>query len=330
MIESAMSNALNLHTSSCLMLPSDQFSGIFDISSDVRSIIDNCHIYIIGTRPRVFFNSRSVIHFGDVITGRLKWREAGEEKECSFRLRARAPYGERFVLDQYPHRKLISAKGFVNGKKFIPIMAVVHEGEGVDPVLRDYEVLYVGQSYASGKRNAFDRLRRHETLQRILADHAENRPDDELMIFMFQYEEPLLMTTFSPQYSPQAEVENSALKFASLVMDTYSREEIVNVAEAGLIRYFQPEYNNHYVDRFPENRQEILRKCYQRDLDALTVEVNTEELNARLRIAKSGEVGSHHIAKYDLHDDSKRRSFFLMSFKDGETVDFREPSGALF
>jgi hypothetical protein len=114
------------------------------------------------------------------------------------------------------------------------------------------------------------------------------------------------------------------------VTDVYTREEVINLAEASLIRYFQPEYNNHYVDHFPANRHAILARCYERDFDGLIVEVNTQELNARLKIGADGDAGAHHIARFDLHDDKLRRSFFKVPMKDGVVLDFKSGSGALF
>jgi hypothetical protein len=199
----AFTNALNLHTATCLMMPSDQFSGKFFVPPNAQRAIDECHIYIIGTRPRAYFVPSTVIHLFDEITGQIRWRVSGTERTCGFRMKAKAPRGERFVVDRYPHRKLISAKGLLGGQRFIPIQEVIHGGSFPEQSLRDYEVLYVGQSYASGNRNAFDRLKKHETFQRILADHAENRPDDELVVFIFQNLDPSIFTHINPFSKPR-------------------------------------------------------------------------------------------------------------------------------
>lgn len=56
-------------------------------------------------------------------------------------------------------------------------------------IYRNFEVLYVGQAFAEGKRTAIDRLKSHSTLQKILAETMSDYPDDQVFIFNLVYDD---------------------------------------------------------------------------------------------------------------------------------------------
>jgi len=84
----------------------------------------------------------------------------------------------------------------------------------------------------------------------------------------------------------------------------------ISVAEAALIRYFEPKYNKVFKTGFPHQRHKILEKLYNLDFVGIVVEASVADHGMRLRSAKQPP-RAHHIAKFDLHDNATRRSFFF-------------------
>ena len=179
-----------------------------------------------------------------------------------------------------------------------------------DQSVRDLEVVYVGMSYADGKRSAKDRLLSHSTLQQVLADLNNDSPDMEALIIMAQYDPPKIMMLFdgsdkSLKPEDDRDVAADLQKLETLI----TRDVEISLIEAGLIKYFEPAYNDKYKERFPHPSQQILKEVYEIDLAALTVEINTEDIYCRL-FSKARKPGYHHIASVDLHDPAIRQSFF--------------------
>lgn len=178
------------------------------------------------------------------------------------------------------------------------------------PAVRNLEVVYVGMAYGDGSRSAKDRLKGHSTLQQVLADISADDQDSEAMIVMVEYGDPIAIFQFdsdggilddAPDRDPAADLE-------AIESDLGRRIEIC-LAEAGLIRYFRPKYNEKYKNHFPNSAHSITKRLYEMDMAGLSVEINTEDLDIRL-YSDARPNGFHHIATFDLHDPDERRSFY--------------------
>lgn len=86
----------------------------------------------------------------------------------------------------------------------------------------------------------------------------------------------------------------------------------ISLAEAALIRYFEPEYNTHYKKEFPHKRHKMLKKLYDFDFAGLCVEASIEEHRTKI-FSDKVRPKDHHIANFDLHDPAERKSFFFDS-----------------
>ena len=129
------------------------------------------------------------------LTGRSRYVKAGVVQETEFSLKGKANADE-VVISSYPHLKLVLLK---NGVKIFsaPAHLVSLLCDSVDDTtVRDLEVVYVGMSYAEGRRSAKDRLISHSTLQKVLADLNNDAPDDEALIIMAQFAQPINMISF--------------------------------------------------------------------------------------------------------------------------------------
>jgi len=86
----------------------------------------------------------------------------------------------------------------------------------------------------------------------------------------------------------------------------------VSLAEAGLIRYFQPHYNEIFKNMFPGRRHKMLETLRELDLLGLVVELQSHSIRVRLG---SDQVPTSiwHEAKYYIHfDGPDRRSDWAM------------------
>ena len=198
-----------------------------------------------------------------------------------------------------------------------------------DETVRDLDVQYVGMSYAEGRRSAKDRLQSHSTLQQVLADLSSDSPESETLLLLAQYEPPQAMITFDGRdKSLRLEDDRDLMSALCRQQDEVTEGLQIALIEAALIKYFQPPYNDKYKKRFPHPSQKILDEVYSIDFGALTVELNTEDLNARL-LSVVRKAGYHHIASFDLHDLNERRSFFnIMNLPSGS--DGPDLSGPLY
>lgn len=306
---------VNLHTSIvCALTPENLH---IKPNAEQASIFAQCHIYLICRRPAVAFDPGSFSFEPPLAQGYLTRKINGKESRSSFKAKLGTVPGGSLSVAPYPHRTILEhdTTGNETGIHF-PISLICHISELEDEDIRNFEVVYVGQAFGKGGRSAFERLKNHSTLQRILAESAANRPDDELMLFLFKYEPYQIISMMDGITKDGEKGDQDTEHFISLLKNPLSRKQQIALAEAGLIRYFRPEYNIVYKENFPNENQTILDQCYKLDFSALSVEINTEDVRSRLW-SPSVDLGVHHIAKFDLHDIAKRRSFFSFVDLDG-------------
>jgi hypothetical protein len=152
----------------------------------------------------------------------------------------------------------------------------------------DLEVLYIGQAYGKdGKRLAIDRLSDHSTLQRILAESAEENPADEILLLMFRYEHYKHIASSAGDFSvePSASSEEEIAHLKSIPDVRLSRKARISLAEAALINHFKPKYNVMHKESFnPRNNKKLktLKPLLDLDLSALIVEINTSNLDSKI------------------------------------------------
>jgi hypothetical protein len=320
--------ALHFFSDGLLLLHPKDTGRIEQHSEEEAELANDCHIYLIVTRPRMSFVPDSIRVGGGKTTGRFKYVKAGVPQETEFWLDGEAN-ADKIAISEYPHRKLSLIK---NGEIFFtaPAHLLCMLCDHIDDrSIRDLEVVYVGMSYADGTRSAKDRLLSHSTLQQVLADLNANSPDSEALIIMVQYASPQTIISFDGR-DKSLKLEDDRDVVADLRMQQEKITEDLQIAliEASLIRYFQPPYNDKYKQRFPHPTHRILNEAYEIDFGALSVELNTERINSRL-YSETRKAAYLHIGSVDLHDPQVRRSFFnLMNVAKGS--DATDYSGPIF
>lgn len=318
--------ALGFYSRAIILLHPKDLRELEHLPPETSAVAADCHIYLIVTRPRLSFVPGS-INVGETKTsGKFKYIRGGISHEVNFHLDGK-PNADKIEISDYPHTKLSLIK---NNEIFasLPAHLVSLKCNDIDDnSIRDLEVQYVGMSYADGNRSAKDRLLSHSTLQQVLADLNHDSPDTEALLIMVQYESPQTLISFDGRDETlRLEDDRDLLSDLKRQQNEITEDLQIALIEASLIKYFQPPYNEKYKKRFPSPTHKILEEVYNIDFGALTVEINTEDINTRL-YSKNQLPGYHHISNFDLHDSIVRRSFFnVMNVASGsDAPDFSGP-----
>jgi hypothetical protein len=91
----------------------------------------------------------------------------------------------------------------------------------------------------------------------------------------------------------------------------------VSLAEASLIKYFEPEYNKIYKTTFPSPKHKVLEELLRLDFSGLVVEINTENIKAKLIVDRprfENDLFSKlhpyvHVVNIPLYSAAERESF---------------------
>ena len=305
--------ALGLCSARWLMCPADQLTADGEMPEQAAEISSCCHLYLICKRPASAFDPTSLEYDGREVSGTLVYKVAGKVSKYPFRFGYLLDDNETAIeVAPYPHREIWAIGADGDWTRQWPASWI----SGGNPALRKFEVLYVGQAYAEGRRTAFDRLKSHSTLQKILADTHYKYPDDEVSVFTFEYAPYRLFTVFDGIDQKAIRDERDTSRLESIFETPLTMHQQICLAEAGLIRYFRPPYNEIYKDSFPASDQKILNSCLELDFSALVVEIDTEEQAIQLFSAAVAP-SEHHMAQFDLIDSTVRRSFFTFVGRDG-------------
>lgn len=319
--------ALSFYSNRMLLLHAKDIKKVDQQSVETATLAENCHIYLIVKRPRLSYVPGSIVVGGGKTLGKMRYTLKGEPREFEFSLTGK-PNGNVQVSD-YPHSDMLLVRdGEIVFRASAHMTSMICEYIA-DSSIRDLEVQYVGMSYADGKRSAKDRLQNHSTLQQVLADLSHESPESEVLLILAQYEPPQTIITFDGRDKTlRLEDDRDVVRDLQRQRNEITKDLQIALIEASLIKYFQPPYNDKYKKRFPHPTQKILDEVYSIDFGALSVEINTEELNARL-LSQMRSAGYHHVGSFDLHDPTVRRSFFnVMNLPSGS--DAEDHSGPLF
>lgn len=280
-------------------------------SAEVLARLDNCHIYLLGKRPRISITPGSVRVGARRVRFKVEYR-TGTMMHCSDVELPRSIFkGEelRFEASLYPHRELVTyaADGELLG--YMLLANLVHLIPTIPQKAKDLEVVYVGKGL---RRSAQDRLANHSTLQRILAEVNSNEPDTEVfcLVYSFEYKKnALALTGCSSEILGRAATEhyNAVLNYRP------SLDEQVELIEASIISYFRPaEYNKQYLD-FPRREHKILSRLYDADVAAIMVQLDNSSIGELRIFSPTAQPGSIHDIIVDFRQLKGRPSLFGLS-----------------
>lgn len=310
---------VNLCSSRWLMMPSDQVNAEGEVSEEQAEISKKCHIYLICRRPATYFVKNSLTYHKGKLKVKVGYKINGQEHTLNYKNEFPLLDGAiDLSITDYPHREIKTYDAEGNEVRRIPASSL-SLGLDSDHLLKQLDVLYVGQAFGNGSRTAHDRLKSHSTLQKILAESSYKYPDSEISVLMFEYEPYRLIMTFDGRSKGAISDERDNKRFESVQDNPLTLKQQIGLAEAALIRYFQPEYNVIYKIKFPSPKVKLLQRCFELDFSGLCVEVNTDELGIKL-YSNTRSARSHHISNIDLINDESRASFFYITGSDGGVV----------
>lgn len=305
-------------------MPSDQIQADGKMGHTEADISKNCHIYLICRRPACSYVKDSLQYDGSNLSIKVSYKIDGNEHNYDYS--GKFPLLDnaiRLSVTDYPHREIKTYDKDDCEVRRLPANSLSVELDYTHP-LKQLEVLYVGQAFGNGSRTAHERLKSHATLQKILAESAYKYPDSEISVLMFQYEPYRLLMNFDGISKDTISDERDEKRYLSIRDNPLKLKQQIGLAEAALIRYFQPEYNVIYKNNFPSPKIKVLQKCYELDFSALFVEIDTEDLGFQI-FSNTRPASWHHFCNIDLVDSESRASFFHIAGRDGSMVKIMDP-----
>jgi hypothetical protein len=288
-------SSLNMHATSFIVLPA---FAIYeeDIIGAYKAQIQHCHIYLIGLVPK--------IDLVDCIQDGLDLVTSCQLAGHQYDLRWPMPPGLSLKGDCESGWYVIDAAGTKSFPNLDVLMARLNAETHID-----FKVLYIGQAFGeNGSRNALDRLRKHETLQKIA---VKGTPQEYvltlLLLEIILY--PRILMMFNPFAKDASQGRNRINKGLNKLANTTEAEK-TTLYEASLIRYFAPPYNKEFKDSFPSTNMKLLADFYDKDIAAVTAEVVFDNLPFRL-YSDTVAARDWHMAHHDLHKEEDRKVFFL-------------------
>ena len=255
--------------------------------------LDNCHIYMIGKRPRlsvvadsiswndhrirlrVSCSINGVVHEGDMTLDRPK--ELREAKS--------------FEASPFPHRELLALDGEGRVMQHLLLANFAHLVDSLPSFAKQLEVLYVGKGLA---KNTQDRLSNHKTLQQVLAEVSSDDPEGEVfaLVYRFDYRRSAGGVVTSGADAAERDLRRKLKPYKP------TAEDQVSLVEAAIISYFHTDrFNSHYID-FPATDTDAARRAREAGADYLAVQVDAEALGRLPTYSQRVEPQvTHHIVR---------------------------------
>lgn len=266
-----------------------------DALGPLMSVIESCHIYLIGYTPRIDFvdanDNDGKLNLRFIITGKEYTLSYDIPDGISYKFAD----GRHYLEDG-------SGQGYWPNENDMQVR-LCHEFNAVD-----FKVKYIGQAYGTdGSRNAIDRLLKHETLQKIA---LRGVPDGyRLTVLMLTIQPSNQLFTVMNPFARNKDDGSERIKAGLDKLFNTTEQERVALYEASLIRYFRPEFNIEFKNSFPSTNLKILQDCYEKDFSAVIAEICIDELPFKL-FSEEVKPGWNHIAKHSLHKSEDRKIFF--------------------
>lgn len=298
-------HALSMYAYSYVYMPA---FAIYDesILEEIKEKTKKCHIYIIGEIPKVDISN--IKKKGNEMI--VEFLVLGNKYDIRFSL----PNNTTLVGNGAPENPwhIVDSEG----QHFVPSDEILLQRLNHEKKVQNMKVLYIGQAFGEdGSRNALDRLKKHETLQRIAVTGV---PDGYMLDLLLLEIVPAtrLVTLINPKAKDSTTTEGRIKNGIDKIYTTDEAER-TTLYEAALIRYFQPKFNKIFKDSFPSTNMKILRDCYQKDISAIIAEICFDALPFTLW-SDSIEPKSYHTSVHDLHKDEDRKVFFSHIAKSGK------------
>lgn len=289
----------------------------FLLQQDHLDVVDRTgvfpHIYMIARRPQISLTPDSMVFTKERVTGQFRKQVKDKQIPIPFDVPNMLGTSDVTVKCDYPYTEvaIVDADGETISHGKCALLLGTFGSKYWEHL--DLEVLYVGQAFGkAGERTAADRLRNHKTLQGIYSEAMRLAPDQNIWLILLTFQSPMLLASFDgrnkdTEMSADADTDHM---FGVLGAEV-SEQQRINFTEAALIKYFQPSYNTMFKDSFPNPAHSTYSKCYDIDLNMVSVELQTEDIGARLW-SPSAPASYLHLCSFPLH--SREERVFMFDF----------------
>jgi hypothetical protein len=287
-------HALNMYADGFSLFPA---SGLYDDEAlkPILPVIEQCHIYLIGVVPKADLKGAKQSDGTLIVTMEVLGKSYEVKWELPDGFDLKEDNGLWYVLGE-------------NGTRSFPPELEIFRKLLLADAPMNFDVQYIGQAYGSdGSRNALDRLKKHETLQKIALQGIPEGYRLELLLLQI-VPATRVITMFNPKALDKAQGDKRITAGLDKLFGTDEKER-VSLYEAALIRYFRPPFNEKFKDSFPSTNMKVLKECYDKDFSAVIAEISIDEIPYNLC---SGHVAAKHdhSASHDLHTEQERKVFF--------------------
>lgn len=271
-----------------------------------------CHLYFICKRPRITIDPDNFEVTKEYIklTFNIQRKNKFEVKEYKFT--NTFSRDDIKLKSEYPNNifQLYTDDEILVDAKVAPFLQTLIREDFLD-----LEVLYIGQSYGvEGARTAPDRLMSHSTLQGIYAEAIINNPDSEIYLALASFTQINIMMMDGRTKFTDEELDEDAIRRPivndKLNWEGISEQQKINFTEASLIKYFQPKYNKIYKDSFPNPAHKTYSECYELDINAVCIELQTYEMINCCMYSEAIKSAPWHMEKFLLNSEEDRKSMF--------------------
>jgi len=266
---------------------------------------EQLHLYVVARRPLVRIQPQSVEFTDDEV--RFVVGLQNGESFSEFPMNMGHPFGSGATWEsEWPYDEFSIRRS--GGE--VCLSGTVAQLSSVIPewplAARVLEVVYVGQAFGKdGERTAWDRLKSHATVQRIL---AETPRDQQVWIAMAAVTDVQMTYEIVPGPTATSDEEDNrhvASIISAVERGDFREKEAVALAEAGMIRYFQPEYNDRLKHRFPARNSVPLETARGLDVHGLVVEIQSDAIRNLIGTVAQ-KASTLHFAGFTIHVDDER------------------------
>ncbi len=278
------------------------------------------NIYFILKRPKVSVSPDSFISDGNKANFSFRVHQQNDFYEINLGIEFKDANSELQFMTEYPYDMF----GIADQEKLLllarPGSLIDSDlvSNNIDTDILDYEVLYIGQAYGKkGNREATERLSSHQTLQKIYTHSLTQNPDCDIWILFAKFTQvSMLMSLGQDLFKESSENQNHEEKLIENFFDNnglkFTERQKINFTEGALIKYFEPKYNIELKNSFPSEKHKSYSECYELDIRALNIELDTSEMTRKLFSEKAPRT-SYHSKMFEFKNVDDRISILGMN-----------------
>lgn len=273
----------------------------------------NFHHYLIIKKPRVFFknitiDSKNILKYSFIIKNK--------EEDLSFDVEFPRQDGFNPKIEFNETKSFVKIYDeenvYTEGDASLIFQHMCIKGFVPNDFIQNWKILYIGQSQGrKEERTAITRLRKHETLQKILADNQDNFKEEiQIVLLEFEPNTTYISTMgFLNGNKPEIDLQQSIKHWQYIMTKAISKPQKITMIEALMIRWFEPEYNSDYKLNFPQEKGKSYSEAYDFDYNNLCFELRSDTIGCKLYTDKR-EPSFYHTGHIPLYSDDKRKDIF--------------------